>query len=48
MSERSTERTGPGRSSLDDVRAVLGELGIGPADLTREQYTDAVKARRES
>ncbi|MDX2392454.1 class IV adenylate cyclase [Streptomyces sp. DK15] len=34
--------------ALDDVRAVLGELGIGPADLTREQYTDAVKARRES
>lgn len=32
--------------ALDDVRGVLAELGIGTQDLTREQYTDAVKARR--
>ncbi|MET9610574.1 class IV adenylate cyclase [Streptomyces sp. NPDC006512] len=34
--------------ALDDVREVLAELGIGAEDLTREQYTDAVRARRES
>lgn len=34
--------------ALDDVREVLAELGIGTEDLTREQYTDAVKSRRES
>ncbi|MFJ3880312.1 class IV adenylate cyclase [Streptomyces sp. NPDC090077] len=32
--------------ALDDVREVLAELGIGADDLTREQYTDTVKARR--
>ncbi|MCX5612250.1 MULTISPECIES: class IV adenylate cyclase [unclassified Streptomyces] len=32
--------------ALDDVREVLVELGIGADDLTREQYTAAVKARR--
>ncbi|MFE1412691.1 class IV adenylate cyclase [Streptomyces sp. NPDC058746] len=34
--------------ALDDVRKVLTELGIGAQDLTREQYTAAVKARRLS
>lgn len=38
------------RSDLDaalaDVRAVLGELGIGEDDLTTEAYTDAVAAAR--
>jgi adenylate cyclase class 2 len=29
-------------AALGDVRAVLGELGIGENDLTTEQYTDAV------
>jgi adenylate cyclase class 2 len=33
-------------AALDDIRAVLAELGIGPEDLTRELYTDAVAARR--
>ncbi|MEU6758628.1 class IV adenylate cyclase [Streptomyces sp. NPDC046685] len=33
--------------ALDDVREVLAELGIGADDLTREQYTAAVRARRE-
>ncbi|MER5756534.1 class IV adenylate cyclase [Streptomyces sp. NPDC002088] len=33
-------------AGLDDVRAVLADLGIGPEDLTRELYTDAVAARR--
>lgn len=33
--------------ALADVRTVLGELGIGEADLTRELYTDAVRARRD-
>ncbi|KOT91258.1 hypothetical protein ADK86_23860 [Streptomyces sp. NRRL F-5755] len=32
--------------ALRDVRAVLGELGIGEGDLTTEMYTDAVRARR--
>ncbi|MET3987213.1 class IV adenylate cyclase [Streptomyces sp. PvR034] len=32
--------------ALGDVREVLAELGIGVEDLTREQYTVAVKARR--
>jgi adenylate cyclase class 2 len=31
---------------LDDVRAVLVDLGIGPEDLTRETYTGAVAAQR--
>lgn len=34
-------------SALDDVRAVLEELGIKPADLTRETYTGAVAAQRQ-
>ncbi len=34
--------------ALDDIREVLAELGIGPQDLTREQYTAAVKARRRA
>lgn len=33
-------------AALDDVRAVLADLGIEEDDLTRELYTDAVKARR--
>ncbi|WP_371652606.1 MULTISPECIES: class IV adenylate cyclase [unclassified Streptomyces] len=33
-------------AALDDVRAVLGDLGIDAADFTRELYTDAVRARR--
>ncbi|MEU2866044.1 class IV adenylate cyclase [Streptomyces mirabilis] len=33
-------------AALDDIRAVLADLGIGPEDLTRELYTDAVAARR--
>lgn len=32
--------------ALADVRAVLAELGIGDADLTTEQYTDAVAGLR--
>lgn len=33
-------------TALDDIRAVLADLGIAPDDLTRELYTDAVAARR--
>ncbi|MEU1373151.1 class IV adenylate cyclase [Streptomyces triculaminicus] len=33
-------------AALDDLRTVLAELGIGPEDLTRELYTEAVAARR--
>ncbi|MFJ4623051.1 class IV adenylate cyclase [Streptomyces sp. NPDC088812] len=33
-------------AALDDVRAVLADLGIGPQDLTRETYTGAVAAQR--
>lgn len=33
-------------AALDDVRAVLADLGIGPDDLTRETYTGAVAAQR--
>ncbi|MEU9984871.1 class IV adenylate cyclase [Streptomyces sp. NPDC050856] len=33
-------------AALDDVRSVLAELGIRTEDLTREQYTEAVAARR--
>jgi adenylate cyclase, class 2 len=33
-------------TALGDVRAVLGELGIGENDLTTEQYTDAVMRAR--
>ncbi|WP_405981060.1 class IV adenylate cyclase [Streptomyces sp. NBC_00158] len=32
--------------ALDDVREVLAELGVKAEDLTREQYTTTVKARR--
>ncbi|MBZ9639361.1 class IV adenylate cyclase [Streptomyces sp. PSKA30] len=32
--------------ALDDIRAVLTDLGIGPEDLTRETYTGAVAAQR--
>lgn len=32
--------------ALDDIRAELAELGIGPEDLTRETYTGAVAAQR--
>ncbi|WP_405436670.1 class IV adenylate cyclase [Streptomyces avidinii] len=35
-------------AALDDVRAVLAELGIDKGDLTRELYTDAVRAHRAS
>ncbi|MEV7526692.1 class IV adenylate cyclase [Streptomyces sp. NPDC091371] len=34
-------------AALGDVRTVLGELGIRAEDLTRELYTDAVKACRK-
>ncbi|MFJ9446695.1 class IV adenylate cyclase [Kitasatospora sp. NPDC101235] len=33
-------------AALDTVRAVLADLGISEADLTTEQYTDAVAAAR--
>ena len=33
-------------AALGDVRAVLGELGVGEDDLTTEQYTDAVMRAR--
>ncbi len=33
-------------AALDDIRAVLADLGIGPEDLTRETYTGAVGAQR--
>ncbi|MFJ8695576.1 class IV adenylate cyclase [Streptomyces roseolilacinus] len=33
-------------AALEDVRAVLAELGLGPETLTRELYTDAVRRRR--
>jgi adenylate cyclase class 2 len=33
-------------AALDAVKGVLGELGIDERDLTTEQYTDAVAARR--
>ncbi|WAZ26334.1 class IV adenylate cyclase [Streptomyces cinnabarinus] len=33
-------------AALDDIRAVLAELGIGTADLTLETYTGAVAAQR--
>jgi adenylate cyclase class 2 len=33
-------------AALDDVRTVLGELGITADDLTTEQYTDAVMRAR--
>lgn len=36
------------QTALDDVRAVLSELGIAEADLTTEQYTDAVRAGRRA
>ncbi|WP_328224717.1 CYTH domain-containing protein [Streptomyces sp. NBC_00104] len=35
-------------AALDDIRAVLDELGIAPEDLTRELYTDAVAAVRRA
>ncbi|WP_020117555.1 class IV adenylate cyclase [Streptomyces canus] len=33
-------------AALEDIRAVLAELGIAPGDLTRETYTGAVAAQR--
>ncbi|MFD9791298.1 class IV adenylate cyclase [Streptomyces sp. NPDC059070] len=33
-------------AALDDVRAVFTDLGIAGEDVTRELYTDAVRARR--
>ncbi|GAB3990570.1 hypothetical protein GCM10029978_118800 [Actinoallomurus acanthiterrae] len=33
-------------AALDDVRAVLRELGVDDGDLTTEQYTDAVMRAR--
>ncbi|MFE7130000.1 class IV adenylate cyclase [Streptomyces sp. NPDC057638] len=33
-------------AALADVHRILIELGVGEADLTRELYTDAVRARR--
>ncbi|WP_371579023.1 class IV adenylate cyclase [Streptomyces sp. NBC_01314] len=35
-------------AALDDIRTVLGDLGIVPEDLTRELYTDAVAAVRRT
>ncbi|MFG2778866.1 class IV adenylate cyclase [Streptomyces prunicolor] len=35
-------------AALDDVRAVLVDLGIGPEELTRETYTGAVSSQRRS
>ena len=35
-------------AALDDIRAVLADLGIPPDDLTRELYTDAVATARHS
>ncbi|MEU2433259.1 class IV adenylate cyclase [Streptomyces sp. NPDC007861] len=34
------------QGALEDVRAVLLQLGIGAEDLTRERYTDGVRAHR--
>jgi adenylate cyclase class 2 len=34
------------QAALNDVRATLAELGVDDGDLTTEQYTDAVAARR--
>jgi adenylate cyclase class 2 len=34
------------QAALDDVRAVLAQLGLADEDLTTELYTDAVAARR--
>ncbi|EGX55320.1 adenylate cyclase [Streptomyces zinciresistens K42] len=33
-------------AAMDDIRAVLAELGIVPEDLTRETYTGVVAAQR--
>ncbi|WP_327319270.1 class IV adenylate cyclase [Streptomyces sp. NBC_01235] len=33
-------------AALDDIRAVLADLGVGAEDLTRETYTGAVAAQR--
>ncbi|MEV7424871.1 class IV adenylate cyclase [Streptomyces sp. NPDC091212] len=35
-------------AALKDVLAVLADLGIGEGDLTREKYTDAVRAARRT
>ncbi|WP_323182097.1 hypothetical protein [Streptomyces sp. NBC_00424] len=35
-------------TALDDVRAVLYELGITPEDLTRELHTDAVRTAQRT
>lgn len=35
-------------AALNDIRAVLAELGIAEDDLTTEQYTDAIAARRNT
>ncbi|WP_399099976.1 hypothetical protein [Streptomyces sp. 11x1] len=35
-------------AALDDIRAVLEELGVSPEELTRELYTDAVAAARRT
>ncbi|MFI0261521.1 class IV adenylate cyclase [Streptomyces sp. NPDC017056] len=34
------------RSALEDLRGVLGELGVAEDDLTSEMYTEAVRAGR--
>ena len=34
------------QAALDDIRTVLSELGIGPGDLTRDTYTNAVRTHR--
>ncbi|MER6050597.1 class IV adenylate cyclase [Streptomyces sp. NPDC001793] len=35
-------------AALDDIRSLMGELGISQEDFTNELYTDAVAARRIS
>jgi len=36
------------QAALADIREVLAELGIAGEDLTRELYTNAVRARRNA
>jgi adenylate cyclase class 2 len=45
--ETLTRDAGDLSSALEDVRAVMADLGIGEPDLTTELYTDAVKAARQ-
>ncbi|MGP3923000.1 class IV adenylate cyclase [Streptomyces sp. 8N616] len=45
--ETLVDEDGDVAAALEDVRAVLQELGIEDGDLTTELYTDAVTATRE-